>query len=73
MEDGFEQGSTEARQAVWDYCEHAAGMAEENPDNPYAVGLAKGYRDVQDKLAPGMHRDPTPQWQHDNEEGVRDE
>jgi hypothetical protein len=46
------------RARVVDYCEHAAGMAEENPDNPYAVGLARGYRDVAEKVEPVAVRGP---------------
>lgn len=52
--DAVAQAERRVRQAVWDYCEMSAVMAEENIFNPYAVGLAKGYRDIQEKLAPAL-------------------
>lgn len=33
-------------EAVRSYCEFSAGLAEEIPSNPYAVGLARAYRDL---------------------------
>ena len=55
--DAVAQAERRVRQAVWDYCEFSAKIAEEGLTNPYAVGLAKGYRDIQDKLAPALGRD----------------
>jgi hypothetical protein len=44
------------RKAVWDYCEYSAVLSEEASmfGNAYAIGLAKGYRDIQDKLTPAL-------------------
>jgi hypothetical protein len=47
-----EQTPQQVRQAVWDYCELSAKIAEEARHDPYAVGLARAYRDVQAKIAP---------------------
>jgi hypothetical protein len=48
------QAERRVRQVVWDYCEVSGQIAEENDTNPFAVGLARGYRDVQNKLAPAL-------------------
>jgi hypothetical protein len=52
--DAVAEAERRVRQAVWDYCEMSAKMAEENIGNPYAVGIATGYRDIQDKLGPAL-------------------
>jgi hypothetical protein len=41
---------TAALRSVVDYCRLSESMAGESPENPYAVGLARAYKDVADRL-----------------------
>jgi len=52
---GVHDGATDARDAARNYCILSAQTAEEAPDNPYAVGLAKAYRDLSARLAEPHH------------------